>query len=95
MKRAVLSFVVVAALATSASATEDGCTAFVVGKKASATGCPFKDAPPAYFATGAAAERLYEGRLFRTSPTPGWENVNPKRREFPPVKVVWRAPVAS
>ena len=28
---------------------------------------PFKDAPPAYFATGAAAERLYEGRLFRNA----------------------------
>jgi len=24
--------------------------------------------------------------------TPGWENVNPGRREFPPAKVVWTAP---
>ena len=24
--------------------------------------------------------------------TPGWENVNPQRREFPPAKVVWTAP---
>ena len=24
--------------------------------------------------------------------TPGWENVNPQRSEFPPVKVVWTAP---
>ena len=38
MKRAILSFVAVSVLAVRAAATEDGCTAFVVGKKASATG---------------------------------------------------------
>ena len=38
MKRAILSLVVIAVLAVMASATPDDCTAFVVGKKASATG---------------------------------------------------------